>query len=425
LERANRAIEFRKKIRPGYGFSVLFVDLDKFKLINDTLGHLAGDKFLALIARRMQHSIKSSDIVARMGGDEFAILLSDLKESDEVLEIANHLLENISKPVDLNGHEIFPGASIGIALSTPAYRDAEEILRDADMAMYEAKSKGRGRFEIFDDSLQRKAIQELQLDADLRRAIERHEFCLYFQPIIALKERRLIGFEALIRWHHPEKGLLSPIAFIETLEEKNLIFKVGHWVIEEVCRQLYLWRQIDSGVADLSVSINLSSKQLTDHQFSAKVQKLLQVYQLSGQALKMEVTEGSIMDRSQVPMQNFRFLKELGVEIHIDDFGTGYSSLSYLHEFSIDALKIDRAFIAEIDKKPDDAIGFSVTRSIIGLAHNLGVKVVAEGIQNVHHLTYLIRSGCDYGQGYLLSPPLNVSDATELLHQGWQWHWSI
>ena len=289
--------------------------------------------------------------------------------------------------------------------------------------MYQAKSNGRGRLEVFNESMREKSIHLLKIDADLRRALSNQEFKLYYQPIVSLKEKRLTGFEALIRWHHPERGLIPPDEFIKYLEEKSLIYKVGQWVLEEACRQLSLWKTPGCKIPDLAVSINLASKQVLDTNLVHRIQYLLEHYRLAAKDIKIEVTENIVIDDSKSSMMILAKLKQLGVEIYVDDFGTGYSSLSYLHKFPIDALKIDRSFIAEVDTKSDKSVGFSVTQSIIGLAHNLGVKVVAEGIENIHHLFYLKASGCDYGQGYLFSKPLTAKQATNLVEQGFQWTW--
>lgn len=423
LDRINQLLLFKEHIKENHQFAVLFIDLDRFKLINDSLGHLAGDQLLIQISERMKSCLRPKDMLARLGGDEFAILINNIQDCNEAVAVARRLLENLEKPLWIDQNEIFPGASIGIASSEVGYKCPEDILRDADTAMYQAKSGGRGRLEVFDETMRQKAIELLKLDADLKRATTNQEFRLYYQPIVSLKEKRLVGFEALIRWLHPEKGLIGPHEFIQFLEDKNLIYQVGQWVIEESCRQLSFWKQQFQTVPDLSVNINLSSKQILDVSLVDRIRNLLSLYNLSVNDIKIELTENIIMDDSPASIMILGQLKELGVEIYIDDFGTGYSSLSYLHKFPVDALKIDRSFIAEIDAKSEESIGFSVTQSIIGLAHNLGVKVVAEGIENVRHLIYLRASGCDYGQGYLFSKPLTVEEATHLVENGLTWQW--
>ncbi|WP_052050927.1 EAL domain-containing protein [Leptolyngbya sp. KIOST-1] len=421
LAKINQLLSLKSIRKHRLQFAVLFIDLDKFKLINDSLGHFAGDKFLIKVSERMRKSLRPKDMLARLGGDEFVVLLTEINDFDEAISVARRLQNDLEKPLWIGHNEIFPSASFGIASSKASYKSAEEILRDADTALYQAKSCGRGRLEVFDETMRQKARHLLKLDSDLRKATQQREFVLFYQPIVSLKNKKLVGFEALIRWQHPDRGLIMPDEFISFAEERHLIQEVGLWTLEEACRQLSLWKETYS--SELSISINISPKQLLDTRLDKKIRRFTSLYDLSVSDIRIEVTEDTIVDDSQPSMQALNQLKEAGVQIYIDDFGTGYSSLSYLHKFPVDALKIDRSFISEIDKKSDESIGFSVTQSIIGLAHNLGVKVVAEGIENARHLFYLKASGCDYGQGYLFSKPLNAEQATHLVKHGLKWHW--
>lgn len=417
LERVNKSIEFKKNISNNHQFAILFIDLDRFKLINDSLGHLVGDKFLIEISERLKHCLRPNDTIARLGGDEFAILLDNLNTSNEAVSIAKRLQEYLAQPLQIDNNELFPSLSIGIALSYLGYNTVEEIMRDADTAMYHAKGRGRSRFVVFDQEMHEKTADLLRLHNDLQRAVEREEFKVYYQPIVSIQDGTLIGFEALIRWHHQHRGYISPEVFIPIAEETNLIYQIGQWVLQEACRQLSLWKQNPAIKLPLSMNVNLSAKQLHDARLIEKIKDLLNSYHLAPGELKLELTEGMVMENSHHSIKVFSQLKELGVQIAIDDFGTGYSSLSYLNQFPIDALKIDRSFTLTIDDS-DENTSMNIIHSIITLAHSLGVKVVAEGIENLNHLKYLDKLKCDYGQGYLFSKPLNAHDATYFAENG-------
>lgn len=404
-------------------FAVLFIDLDGFKLVNDSLGHAAGDQLLVVLAERMKLCLRSKDTISRFGGDEFVVLINEIQSADEVMQIADRLLHSIRQPVSVNGHEIFPSASIGIASNELNYTHSDEIISDADTAMYQAKTQGKNRIEIFNTGMKDRAIQLLKLDAELRRAIEKQEFRLFYQPIVSIKKRKIVGFEALIRWQHPDRGMVPPQAFIDYLNSKELIHQVGQWVIEESCRQIHQWNSSLCLEDQLSISINLSTKQLLSHSLLMNVKHVFKSYDISPQNITFEITEEMIMNDNYQSLQIIQELRNLGVKVFIDDFGTGYSSLSYLHKFSVDGLKIDKSFIAEIDKKSERSIGFSVTQSIVTLAHNLGIKVVAEGVENAHHLYYLSASQCDLAQGYLFAKPLPSNEADKLVASGIDWIW--
>jgi diguanylate cyclase (GGDEF)-like protein len=421
--RVKKIIEFRQKITPSHDFAVLFIDVDRFKMINDSLGHLTGDKFLVQLAQRLQHGIREGDMVARLGGDEFAILLDGLHSPDEAIDIAKRLQQSISSPLVIDEHELYPSVSIGIALSSLGYKTVEEIIRDADTAMYHAKKIGRARFVVFDVEMHQKALQLLRLDGDLRRAIEKNQLQLYYQPIVSLTEHTLVGFEALLRWHHPDNGVLSPETFIPIAEENNLIHQIGQWVIKQACLQLMAWQSNPNIDTALTMNINISSKQLTEKSLVEQLVETVKTYGVSSNAVKLEVTESILMENTQHSLEILTQLKQAGFQLSIDDFGKGYSSLSYLHKFPIDTLKVDRSFISKIDQS-DSNTCIDITHSIIALAHSLGVKVVAEGIERLYHLAWLQQQRCDYGQGFLFSQPMTAKDATRFAEQGLTWSWS-
>jgi diguanylate cyclase (GGDEF)-like protein len=418
----SRLFQRRESQGSKSNFAVLFIDLDKFKLVNDSFGHLIGDQFLVRISQRLRGSVRPKDLISRLGGDEFAVLLEEIQDLEEALNIARRIQSEISRPLHLNGHELFPSASIGIATSELGYYSVEEILRDADTAMYQAKFSGRSRCVVFNNQMHSKAKDNLKLDGDLRRAVQNQEFRLMYQPIVDLKRQTLIGFEALIRWVHPERGLLSPLEFIPVAEENGLISEIGCWALQAVGKQIYEWNQAFQIDDRFSVNVNLSSKQMADPLLVQNIQKILSEYKFNPRQIKLEITESIVMENSQSAVSIFNQLRQLGIQICIDDFGTGYSSLSYLHRFPIDALKIDQSFVASIDKL-DGTTGISIIQCIIGLAHNLGVKVVAEGIETARHLMFLQALQCDYGQGYLFSKPLYVEQATAVLKGSSQQQW--
>jgi diguanylate cyclase (GGDEF)-like protein len=424
LGRVQKSLELNQKISTRRQFGILFIDIDRFKMINDSLGHVVGDRFLIQISKMLKRCIREGDMVARLGGDEFAVLLDNLEDVNEAIVVAKRLQKYSTKPFLIGSHELYPSLSIGIALSSSGYQTVNAILRDADTALYHAKSTGKSRFVVFDDQMRERVQEQLRLDSDLRRAIERQELHLYYQPIMSLKEKRLVGFEALIRWQHPELGWVSPDVFIPLAEETNLINYIGQWALETACHQLSLWQRNEAIINPLSMNVNLSSRQLADPHFLERLKTTIKKYGIPPSTLKLEVTESILMENSQHSINLFTQLKELGVQLAIDDFGTGYSSLSYLHRFPIDALKVDRSFIAGINQTEQNTSA-SITHSIIGLAHSLGVKVVAEGIETSYHLAWLVGQRCDYGQGYLFAKPMSGDEATVLAENGINWHWSF
>lgn len=397
---------------PHEQFAVLFLDLDRFKVINDSLGHLVGDQLLIEIAKRLQACLRPGDTVARLGGDEFTILLDSIKNVNDATGIAERIQEALQRPFCLNQHEIFTTASIGIALNETGCTQPEELLRNADTALYQAKEHGKARYAVFNAKMYDQAVALLQLETDLRWAIERQELRVYYQPIISLATGRITGFEALIRWLHPERGLISPAEFIPVAEETGLIIAIGEWVLHESCQQLKQWQTQFPCYSSLTMSVNLSSKQLSQASFVADIDQILQQTELMPQNLKLEITESAIMKRPEAAANVLEQLKRRGIQLCVDDFGTGYSSLAYLHQFPIDVLKIDRSFIHQIDEQAE---GFAIVRAIVTLAENLGLSVVAEGIETAQQVAQLQNLQCGYGQGYFFSKPLNQQAAETLL----------
>lgn len=394
-------------------FAVLFLDLDRFKVVNDSLGHRSGDALLIELARRLTHCLRPSDTIARLGGDEFIVLLDNNPTIEEAVAVAERLQQRLRRPFKLDTKEVFVSASIGIVPSTPAHTSAEDILRDADIALYRAKSLGKARYEIFDETLRRDAELRLELETDLRRALDQGQFNLRFQPIISLATGQITAFEALARWEHSKHGTISPARFVPIAEETGLIIRLDHWVLREACRQLHRWQQAGAGGDHLSVSVNLSGYHFSQPtRLVETIETALIESDLDPRRLKIEITESRIMSHADITIAALERLKDIGVQIYIDDFGTGYSSLSYLHRFPIDALKIDRSFISRSEMTNDHV---EIIRTIIALAKELDLNVVAEGIETVAQLHILQSLECTEGQGYLFSTPLSPDKATALL----------
>jgi diguanylate cyclase (GGDEF)-like protein/PAS domain S-box-containing protein len=411
LDRLGRAIEHSKR-HEDYLFAVLFLDLDRFKVVNDSLGHEIGNQLLVAIAQRLQACIRAEDTVARLGGDEFVILLEGIEGTSDATRVADRIQKELTYPFNLAGHEMFATASIGIALSTTGYQRSEDILRDADTAMYRAKALGKSRYEMFDTSMHAHAVALLQLETDLRRAIERQEFELHYQSIVSLRNNKLSGFEALIRWRHPQRGMVSPGEFIPVAEETGLIIPIGWWVLREACTQMRVWHQQFSMHAPLTISVNLSGKQLMQPDAVERVKQVLQETELTPHSLKLEITESSIMENAEATIAMLHQLKALGVQLSIDDFGTGYSSLSYLYRFPLDTLKIDRSFINKMDVELEK---LELVRTISTLAWNLSMDIVAEGVETKKQLFQLKGLGCEYAQGFLFSKPVDRAKAEQLI----------
>ncbi len=410
IDHLKLAIE-RSKLQHDHLFAVLFIDLDRFKNINDSLGHNTGDQLLVAIAARIGECLRPSDTIARLGGDEFAILLDGLDDWTIATSVAERIQNELLKPFSLNGHEVYTTASIGIRLSIDGREDAENMLRDADTAMYRAKDNGKSRHELFHSSMHTRAVALLKLENDLRRAIEREEFCVHYQPIIALETEALVGFEALVRWNHPERGLVTPDEFISLAEETGLITEIGLWVLREACTQLRTW-QSALGRDSLTMSVNLSGKQLTQTNLIKQIESTLRQTGLNPTWLRLEITESVVMENAELATNTLLQLRKLGVHLSIDDFGTGYSSLSYLHRFPVNTLKIDGSFISRMAKGDENS---EIVRTICTLANNLGMEVVAEGVETPEQLELLRGLKCEYGQGYLFSKPLDAEKATALV----------
>jgi len=392
-------------------FAVLFLDLDRFKNINDSLGHIAGDQLLIATARTLETCLRPNDTVARLGGDEFAILLDGLENQDHAIAVAERIQQALTRTFNLIGHEVYITASIGITLGNGNYTDPENVLRDADTAMYRAKEGGKARFELFDSTMHSHAVALLKLENDLRRAIERNEFEVYYQPIICLETDELYGFEALVRWNHPERGLVSPDTFIPVAEETGLIVEIGQQVLYESCRQMREWHLSSSG-KPLTISVNLSAKQFAQPDLIGQVKKTLEQTGLAAEYVKLEITESVVMKNAEIATTMLMQLCALGVHLSIDDFGTGYSSLSYLHRFPVKTLKIDRSFIGRMGHGGENS---EIVRTINTLALNLGMEVVAEGVETVEQLEQLKSMKCTLGQGYLFSRPLDANAANAFI----------
>ncbi len=412
LELLQRAIQ-RNKRQPDYLFSVLFLDCDRFKLINDSLGHFMGDQVLKEMALRLKLCLRPGDTIARLGGDEFIILLEELKNIHDPELVASRLNQELKIPFYLNEREMFLGASIGIVLDTKHYQSPEMILRDADTAMYWAKKSGKDCYQVFKPEMHSQAQEALQFETDLRLALKREEFSLYYQPIICLKTGLIKSFEALLRWNRPTKGFISPADFIPVAEETGLIIPLGMWVLREACRQLRTWQQQNSALKDLTISVNLSVKQFSQRKLIQQIDKILAETRLESKYLKLEITESAIMDNSDSLTSILEQLRNRKIQLSIDDFGTGYSSLSYLHRFPVDYLKIDRSFVQQMENKSEENI--RIVDTIIDLAHHLKIQVIAEGIETEEQVTLLTNLGCEYGQGYYLSRPLDSESATKFL----------
>ena len=419
IDRLGRLIKHSKR-RKDHLFAVLFLDLDGFKMINDSLGHLAGDQLLVGVATRLEKCLRSSDTVARLGetftvarlgGDEFTILLDDLKDPADANRAAERLMKALAPPFLLAGKEVFTSISIGIALSNAAYDQPEDMLRDADTAMYRAKSLGKARYEVFDADMRASVMARLQLETDLRRAIERKEFRNFYQPIVTLDSGRIVGFEALLRWQHPTKGMVGPEEFIFVAEETGMIRELGWWSLREACRQMSNWRARSEAYLDLSVSVNLSVKQLLQPHLVEDMKQLLRDVTLPPQALKLEITESAVMADPAAAAETLQQIKLLGISLAIDDFGTGYSSLSYLHRFPLDTLKIDRSFISGVGDGDD----MEIARTIMPMARNLRLDVVAEGVETLEQVALLKRLQCKYAQGYYFSKPLAPEEVAPIL----------
>ena len=416
MDRLSHRLALQKR-RPGTVFSVLFLDVDRFKVVNDSLGHVRGDELLVAIGHRLSACLRPGDTVARLGGDEFTILLEDVASEAHAVKVADRIQDELRAPFSLSGQEVFSGVSIGIAHGTAEYAGPEDILRDADTALYRAKAQGRGRSVEFDASMHQRAVALLHLETDLRRALDRRELRLHYQPVISLKTGRISGAEALVRWLHPERGLVQPAEFIPLAEETGLIVPIGAWVLVEACRQARQWQE-RLQLPLLEMGVNLSSKQFMQPDLVAQVAGVLRETGLSPRCLRLEVTESLLMENGARVADSMTELRAMGIRIDLDDFGTGYSSLSYLHQFPIDTLKIDRSFVQRMGTTED---GTQIVNTIMSLASSLDLDVVAEGVETAEQLAALRLLHCPSAQGYHLSRPIESDSFEALLAGGRSW----
>ena len=410
MDRLDRAVARRRRGEERQ-LAVLFLDLDRFKIVNDSLGHVIGDELLAQIARLLETEVRDEDTVARIGGDEFAILLDGVDEPSDPTHVAERIQERLRKPFRLRGHDVFASMSIGITFGGGGVESPQDLLRNADTAMYRAKELGPARYQIFDEAMHAHAVTLLQLETDLRLALERHEFVVHYQPVMELATGALIGFEALVRWDHPARGLLAPQSFLPVAEDTGLIVPLSEWVLRTAARQLRAWHERIRGRGDLFMSVNVSARQVTEGELVAVVQEVLEETGLPPRCLRLELTESVIIRNPDAAIATLRRLRKLGVGLCIDDFGTGYSSLNYLHDFPVDTLKIDRSFVARMSERGDSHI----VATIVALARNLGLESVAEGVETDEQLETLRTLGPASVQGFLFSSPLDERAAGALL----------
>lgn len=412
MKRLELAINRAKRVN-GYCFAVLFMDLDRFKVVNDSLGHLAGDELLINFAHKLQSSIRATDLAARLGGDEFIIVLEEIKGIQEAVKTAERIFTELQSPLMLEGHEVFVSTSIGIVLGGREYDQASDLIRDADIAMYRAKAQGRARYEIFNAEMHTQALKRLHLENDLRKAIERQEFVVYYQPIVALNSGQLVGFEALIRWQHSTRGLVAPGEFLAVAEETGLIVAIDRWMLRIACQQISVWQKaFDNAV--LKVSVNLSARDFLGDRFIDEVEQALVQAGLNSSCLTLEITESMLIDNVEDTIALLERLRERGVQTSIDDFGTGYSSLSYLHRLPVDTLKIDRSFVSDMQGNDRND---EIVETIVALSNQLNLEAIAEGIETRQQLERLQRLGCELGQGYFFSRPLPPQEVEVLLER--------
>ena len=411
LDRLNVALrQLRRDERKS--FAVLFFDLDRFKTINDSLGHTVGDQLLVGISRRLEKYLRPGDTLTRLGGDEFAILLNEIDGVADATHVAERIHQLLEREFHIEGHEVYTSASIGIALGSALYARAEDILRDADLAMYRAKRSGSRCYEVFDGNMHEDAVALLTLETNLRRAVERDEFVVHYQPIVSLATERVLGFEALLRWQHPERGLLLPDEFIYAAEETGLIVPIGWRVLKEACHQMRVWQRLFPIDPPLAISINISGKLFQEANMSGKLLGILHESGLPADSLKLEITESAIMDHRETALEELMTLREAGIELHIDDFGTGYSSLTYLQRFAYDTLKIDRSFVGAVSAPGETG---AIVKAIVALGKMLNMNVIAEGVETEEQLEWLRAIQCPEAQGFWFSEPMDQTGVDTLL----------
>jgi diguanylate cyclase (GGDEF)-like protein/PAS domain S-box-containing protein len=412
IEQALARLRRRKSLA-----AILFLDFDHFKVINDSLGHHVGDELLAAAAPRIKHAVRASDTVARFGGDEFAILLEEIAGEADAIEMAERVAALFTRPFVVAGSEHFVSASVGIAIAHGGELPME-LVRDADAAMYRAKERGRSRYEVFDEAMRGRALARLRVENDLRRALERGELRLDYQPVVSLRDRAMVGVEALIRWHHPQRGLIPPAEFIPVAEENGLIEPIGRWVLDRACRQAAHWHAVAPDSRPLEIAVNLSAVQLTKTGLTDTVRTALQASGLDPACLCLEITETAMLRERETIEDTLRALGELGVRVVLDDFGTGYSSLSYLPRLPLDALKIDRSFVDGLGTEPRDT---AITEAIVAMSRALSLGVVAEGVEHERQVAELLRLGCELAQGFHFSRPVPAGEISSMLHDGPHW----
>ena len=411
LDRLRHILD-RARRNHDYNFAVFFLDLDHFKVVNDSQGHNIGDLLLVESSKRLLDSVRQSDTVGRLGGDEFVILLEDIKDKSDYIDVVERIQHSLSQPTILSGKKVFISTSIGIVLGDERYEKAEDILRDADIAMYRAKSQGRGRHEVFEPSMLAKVTSRMQLETELWKALENHEFVVHYQPILHTQSHQIIGFEALVRWQHPARDLILPSEFIPIAEEIGLIVPMGYWVLDEACRQISLWHKKYPTDPPLTMNVNLSPRQCAQPDLVPKIKEILHKYKLDPGSLKLELTESLVVEDSESTAIMLSQMRDIGIQVQVDDFGTGYSSLSYIQNFPIDALKIDHTFINQLGRNDS---GSEIVRTILSLAHNLGMKVIAEGVETDDQYNKLREMNCEYFQGFLFAKPAASEEIDNLL----------
>jgi diguanylate cyclase (GGDEF)-like protein len=414
MERLTQLLK-RAQQHPNYAFAILFLDCDRFKYVNDSLGHAIGDQLLVAVARRLEGALRPDNLLARLGGDEFVILIETFENLADVVQIASQINQDLSLVFKIGDYDLFSNASIGIVVGNNTYEQSEHLLRDADTAMYEAKNRGKGRYAFFQSDMHVSARSHFQIETDLRRAVEQEDFLVYYQPIIALDTLEISGFEALVRWHNPEGELMLPRDFIEIAEETELILAIDRWTLRTACIQLARWQEEFPKIVPLTLSVNLSAKHfLPEYQplLLSGIDRILAQTGINGKQLKLEITESAIIDYPDAAAKCLQKLISRDIQLSIDDFGTGYSSLSYLHKFPVSTLKIDRSFVVEIGQSGKNV---NILETIVTLAKQMNLSLIAEGVETTEQFEYLKSLNCDEFQGYLFSPPVDAQQAHEML----------